>query len=80
MTIEIEAGASQPQCSMKTPRRPSFFEDVFFHQFVLNDTIAHASPFKMRLLGGNLFLRLIQRSTSPLSTTEYWNRSTIALL
>jgi hypothetical protein len=75
MTIEIEAGASQPQCSMKTSRRPSFFEDAFFHQFVLNDTFtrafAPASPFKMRLLGGNLFFRPIQVSISPLSTTEY---------
>jgi hypothetical protein len=75
MTIEIEAGASQPQCSMKTPRRPSFFEVVFFHQFLLNDTSTRAftpaSPFKMRLLGGNLFFRPIQRSISPLSTTDY---------
>ena len=29
MTIEIEAGASQPQCSTKGSRRPSFFKDVF---------------------------------------------------
>ena len=75
MTIEIEAGASQPQCSMKTPRRPSFFEDVFFHQFVPNDIFPRAFtpalPFKMRLLGRNLFFRPIQRSISPLSTTEY---------
>ena len=76
MTIEIEAGASQLQCSMKTPRRPSLFEDVFFHQFVLNNTskraMTRASPAKMRVHGGNLFLNRFRRSTRlAISMTEH---------
>ena len=59
MTIEIEAGASQPQCSMKRSCRPLFFDDVF-DQFVLNNTskrvMTRASHFKMRVRGA-LILR-----------------------
>ncbi len=36
MTIEIEAGASQHQCSMKSLYRPSFFEHRFLDPFVSN--------------------------------------------
>jgi hypothetical protein len=35
MTIEIEAGASQHQCSMKSLYRPSFFEHRFLDPFVV---------------------------------------------
>lgn len=60
MTIEIEAGASQPQCSTKRSRRPSFFEDVFLMNWHSMTTSIHAvtraSPVKMRVLGGNSFL------------------------
>jgi hypothetical protein len=37
MTIEIEAGASQNQCSMKTLCRPSFFERRLLIPVVVND-------------------------------------------
>ena len=35
MTIEIEAGASQHQCSMKSLYRPSFFEQRFLDPFLV---------------------------------------------
>jgi hypothetical protein len=37
MTIEIEAGASQHQCSMKRLFRPSFFERGFLDPFTVRD-------------------------------------------
>jgi hypothetical protein len=40
MTIEIEAGASQHQCSMKTLYRPSFFEHRFLDPFLVKDALS----------------------------------------
>jgi len=40
MTIEIEAGASHNQCSMKSLYRPSFFEHRFLDPSVVNDAFS----------------------------------------
>jgi len=67
MTIEIEAGASQPQCSMKKLTPTIIFRGCFRDQFVLNITSRRAmmrtSPAKMRVRCGNLFLNRFCRIT-----------------
>jgi len=85
MTIGIEAGASQIQCSMKKLAPTIIFRRCFLDQFVLNDTSTRAairaSPLRMRVLGGQLILKPIRRSTSlAYQRRSIWNCSTTALL
>ena len=85
MTIEIEAGASQTQCSMKSSRRPSFFYGVFLIDFVLNDTstraVAQGPTLENASAGWQLILKPIRRSTGlTYQRASIWNRSTTALL
>jgi hypothetical protein len=80
MTIEIEAGASQHQCSMKSLFRPSYFERGFLDPFVVKDAFPAPTettsgnhpyygtlrtlPGRMRVLGTGLVFRPIVREAS----------------